>query len=124
MACARQVRQAYRYSDYGAASLDRPVIWGIFGHGEMCSCDVIVFDVRKQHAPKIHFAQNDHMVQAFAPDGADHAFDIAVLRWGSWRGRSVANTHGSKPPRENLTIRAVVVADEKGWGGVPRKGFG
>ena len=64
------------------------------------------------------------MVQAFAPDGTNDAFDITVLPWGSRCGRTISNAHCPKPPGEHLAIGTLIVANEKDWSGTPGKGFG
>jgi hypothetical protein len=37
--------------------------------------------VRAQHMTKMTIAEHDHMIKAFASDGADQSFGTAVLPW-------------------------------------------
>ena len=69
-------------------------------------------------------APHHPVVKTLTSDRADCALDISVLPWRSRRDRAVANAHRPNPPREYLAISAVIVADEKGRGCVPWKGFG
>ncbi|MFT5783681.1 MAG: hypothetical protein ACI9JE_001003 [Candidatus Krumholzibacteriia bacterium] len=47
---------------------------------------MIVGEVLLQHAPQMLFVENDDMVQAFPPDGADHPFAVAILPRRTRRG--------------------------------------
>ena len=111
-------------SDDAAATLNGSAMWGIFLQAEMGPCRVVIRSVFLQDAPKMGLAPHDHVVKTLTSDRADCALDISVLPWRSRRDRAVANAHRPNPPREYLAISAVIVADEKGRGRVPWKGFG
>ena len=111
-------------SDDAAAALNGSAMWGIFLQAEMGPCRVVIRSVFLQDAPKMGLAPHDHVVKTLTSDRADCALDMSVLPWRSRRDRAVANAHRPNPPREHRAISAVVVADEKGRGRVPWKGFG
>jgi len=45
---------------------------------KMRARSVVVAEVAAQNSPQMAFVENDHMVEAFAPDGTDDAFDIRI----------------------------------------------
>ena len=70
------------------------------------------------------FAANDDMIEAFAPDRSNDAFDVTILPWRSDRNRSIANSHPFEPSLEGFSIRTIFVAHQNVRRGVPWKRFG
>jgi len=51
----------------------------------MSTAAMIVIHVLAKNSPEVPFIDNDHMVQAFPSDRADHTFDIRALPRRTWR---------------------------------------
>jgi len=64
------------------------------------------------------------MVETFSSDRADNPLDMAILPGRSGRNRTISNAHSMGSAPEDLTIGAVIVANEKAWRRVPREGLG
>src|SRR5262245_19591376 len=43
------------------------------------------------------------------------ALHIGILPWGSWRDRSVADSHCPHSGREDMSVGAIIVAHQVGW---------
>jgi len=76
------VQAAHRRTRDDLASF-RPLHWprlgGILLQPEVRSALVIVGDEGIQVAAQVAFGDDDHVIQAFAPDRADYAFDVRAL---------------------------------------------
>jgi hypothetical protein len=56
------------------------------------------------------FTENDHVIQALSPTGADHPSDVRTLPRRSWRSRHFLNAKLSHLPGEIGSEDAVAVA--------------
>ena len=54
---------------------------GVFRQRQVRSGLVVVDEIGSQDAPKVPFIEKNDVIQALAPDGADHPFDVTVLPW-------------------------------------------
>ena len=95
----------------------------VFGQGQVCSDAVVVMCIRAQHMAQMALAEHDHMIEALAPDRADQSLGMTVLPRRSWRSRSVANAHRSKPTGICLAVDAVPITKQISRRGVPAAGF-
>jgi hypothetical protein len=59
--------------------LDRSANWRVLAQRQVSPGSLIVLDVGFEDAPQTGFVQNDHMIQAFAPNGPDQALDVGIL---------------------------------------------
>jgi hypothetical protein len=59
--------------------LDRPHIWSVLVEREMGACPVVVSEVAGQDAAKVSLAEDEHVMQALAPDRADEPLHERVL---------------------------------------------
>src|SRR6266849_5886479 len=57
-------------------SLDRPRLRRVLLQGKMRPRLVIVGEIRRQGSTQGEFSEDDHMVQALAPNGTDQAFHV------------------------------------------------
>src|SRR3954471_18191565 len=67
--------------------------------------------------------QNDDMIQALAPDGADHALDVSALPGRARGGQHWFDAHGLHLLDELLAENPVPVAQQITWCRVPGKGL-
>ena len=70
----------------GRGRLYRTRLGAILAEREMSSALVVVFKVSRQHTAEVLLIEDDDVIEAFAPDRADDAFDIGVLPRRSRRG--------------------------------------
>jgi hypothetical protein len=66
--------------------LYRPRLRAILAEREMCTASVVVVEVRRQHTAQVTLIEDEDVIEAFAADRADDAFDIGVLPRRSRRG--------------------------------------
>src|SRR5882724_849140 len=78
----------------------------------MRSDTVVVMGVRFQNPTQMHLAQDNHMIDALAPDRSDQPFGNAILPRRGWRGRLVPDAHGAKSACDNAPIDPIPIADE------------
>ena len=76
----------------GRGWLYRTRLGAILAEREMCSALVVVFKVCRQHAAQVTLIGDDDVIETFAPDRADDAFDIGVLPRRSRRGDDPTST--------------------------------
>jgi hypothetical protein len=63
----------------GFRSLDWPWLRGVLVQSEMRSTLVIIVHEATEVVAKAAFTGDDHVIQAFPADRADHAFDVGAL---------------------------------------------
>ncbi len=63
---------------------DFPRLGGILAERKMRARSVVVVEVTAQNPSHVVVAEDDYVVETFAPDGSDDAFDIRILRRGTW----------------------------------------
>src|SRR5712675_1026304 len=85
---------------------------------------VVVMDVRFQNPTQMHLAQDNHMIDALAPDRSDQPFGKAILPRRGWRGRLVPDAHGAQSACDDRTIDPIPVADHVARSFIPRECFG
>jgi hypothetical protein len=83
---------------------DRTAVWRVLVKGEVRAGVVVIARVRGQHVPQMRFVEDDQMVEALTPDGADQPLDIRVLPRAARRDRPITDAHRSDPPLEWLAI--------------------
>src|SRR5450631_1324870 len=89
----------------------------------MRSDTVVVIGVRFQNPTQMHFAQDNHMIDALAPDRSDQPFGKAILPRRGWRDRLVPDAHGAKSACDNAPIDPIPIADEVVRSLIPGKGL-
>ena len=91
---------------------DRPSIGSIFLEREVSAGPVIVHEVRRQDSSKVTLAENDDMVQALAPDGADESLHERILPRALWGGENFSDADALHPLSEGVTVDCIAVAEE------------
>src|SRR2546428_7298802 len=89
-----------RYSNDGPKRrrLNAPRDGSIPLQREMWTRDVVVVDVALQDAPEVLFAEDDQVVQAFAPDRADDSLGIGVMPGRLGRGEDLPDANRPDGP--------------------------
>jgi len=70
----------------------------------------------------MRLAKDDHVIQALSSDRSDRSLDVPVLPRRPGCRRSASDTHGSEASPEDLSVGAIVVANELSGSRIPRKG--
>ena len=104
--------------------LNRSAHRRVLAQGEMCAYAVIVIRIRGQDSVQMCLAEHDDVVEALAPDRADHPLDVAILPGRAGCDGSISDSHCSKSLRDHSTIGAIPIADEVSRRLVPRKRLG
>src|SRR5712691_5674076 len=98
--------------------------WSVFVQCAVNSAFIIVGGEFDEDLTQVGLSEDDQVVDALPPDGADQPFRKAVLPRRAGRDRLVANAHGAQAAGDNCTVNGVTVADQVAWGRVPGKGLG
>jgi len=84
---------------------------------------VVVVGISVEPAAQMRLAKDDHVIQALSSDRSDRSLDVPVLPRRPGCRRSVSDTHGSEASPEDLSVDAIVVANELSGRRIPRKGL-
>ena len=68
-------------------------------------------------------AEYNHVIEAFAANGADHSFDIRALPWGSRGRQHLLDTHRIHLIHKVLSKDAITVPQQILWCTLPWKRF-
>ena len=105
----------------GFRALHWPWLRGVLVQSEMRSTLVIVGHEASEVVAKAGFTEDDHVVQAFTPDRADHTFDVGTLRGRARRRQDLRRAHRRDLIHESVTEEAVAVPDQIARCRLPRK---
>jgi hypothetical protein len=72
---------------------------------------IIVIGIGSQDSAQMRLAQDDHMVEVFAPDRSDQSLGISILPRRRWCNGLVPDTHRLQPPRYDCAVDAISIAD-------------
>src|ERR1700726_1825513 len=78
--------------------------------GEVCSRPMIIDEIRGQQTSQMALAEDDDVVQAFAPDGSDQSLRIRILPWAGRSGDHFADVHAGYPAPEHVAVDGVAIA--------------
>src|SRR5260221_704833 len=70
---------------------------------------VVVVGLGLEDLAQVGLAKDDEVIQAFSTDRADEPFGMAILPSRTWRGRVVADAHGSKTTTGCWPVRPVAI---------------
>ncbi len=90
----------------------------------MCFRAVVILHIQKQHVAQVPLAEDDDVVKIVPPARTNQPFRMPILPRRARRNWPITNTHGAKPPSENLAIDPVAIADDVAWVPFPPAGFG
>ena len=87
----------------------------------MCPDTIVVPRVVSERPPQVRFTENDCVIEAFTPDGADDTLDVSILPRRSWCNGAVSDSYRIQAPFENLTVAGIPVSNQVPRRGLPRK---
>ena len=91
--------------------LDRPDVWSILVEREMGARPVIVSEIEGQDAAEMLLAEDEHVIQALAPDRADEPLHERLLPRALRRREYLLDSHALQAVSKWLAVDAVAVAD-------------
>jgi hypothetical protein len=100
-----------------------PRVWTILCQREMRPASVVILKVCREHSAQVALVEDDDVIETFAADRADDAFDVGILPWRSRRGDDLLDRHRLDTIGEGLPIRSVAVSQQKARRGVPGEGL-
>jgi hypothetical protein len=71
----------------------------------------------------MRFVQDDHVIEALAPNGSDQAFDVGILPRTRRARDDLANAHAGNSTSEQVSIDGIAIPQEPAWGGVLGEGL-
>jgi hypothetical protein len=88
----------------------------------MGTCLVVIGEIAGQDAAEVSLAENEHVIQALAPDRADEPLHERVLPWALRRREKLLDPHALHAMPKWLPVDAIAVAEEIGRRGLVREG--
>src|SRR5260221_7350192 len=90
----------------------------------MRSDTVVVVGVRFHNPTQMHLAQDNHMIDALAPDRSDQPFGKAILPRRGWCSGLVPDAHGTQSARDDNAVDSIPISDHIARSHVPGKRLG
>jgi len=93
-------------------------------HGEMRPGLVVVAEVFAEDLSEMILAEDDQVVQAFAPDRSDDSFSVGVLPGGLRSGDDLLDAQSRHPVTEPIAVDGVTISEQiSGFGSSCRERF-
>ena len=73
---------------------------------------VVITGISLQNSTQLCLAEDYDMIGAFAPDRSDQPFSKAILPRCACCDGLVTNAHGAQPPRDDIAVDAVPIANQ------------
>src|SRR6202022_825013 len=89
----------------------------------MRSDAVVVMGVRFPNPTQMRLTQDNHIIDALAPDRFDQPFSKAILPRRGWCNGPIPDAHRAQSACDNRTIDAIPVADHVARSFIPRECF-
>jgi hypothetical protein len=102
--------------------VDRPEVGCVLGQREVRTRLMVVGEVAGQDAAKVSLAEDEHMIQALAPDRADEPFRERVLPRTLRRRENFVDAHALHTMPELLTVDLVTIPEQIDGGGLVGEG--
>src|SRR5437867_1196170 len=102
--------------------LNSPAVRRILVEREVSTRPVVVREVASQGTAQVSFAEDEDVIQTFAPDGADKPLREGVLPWAVRRRQDFTDAHALHALPEPVPVDRVAIAEEVGRRGVVREG--
>src|SRR5258708_23025293 len=87
----------------------------------MRSGAVVIVSIGFQNPAQMCLAQDNHMIDALAPDRSDQPFGKAILPRRGWCSGLVPDAHGTQAARDDNAIDSIPISDHIARSHVPRK---
>ena len=102
--------------------LDGPEVWGVLVEREVGSGLMVVGEIAGQDAAEVSLAEDEHVIQALAPDRADEPLREGVLPRALRRRENLLDPHAPHAVPKWLTIDLVTITQEIDRRGLVREG--
>lgn len=79
---------------------------------------MVVGDVSGERAPEMRLVEDDDVIETFAANRSDHAFDVRVLPRTRARRDDFTDAHAGDATLEQVAIDGVSIPQQPEWGGV------
>jgi len=73
---------------------------------------IVICSIGGEHAAQVVFSDDNDMIQALAAERANQSFGYTILPRGTRTDRPVTNSYRPHPIGENVSVGAVIVADQ------------
>ena len=103
--------------------VDRPQVGRVLVEGEVGSHLVVVGEIAGQDAAEVSLTEDEHVIQALAPNRADEPFGERILPRTVGRRKEVSDAHAFDTMPELLAVDSVTVVEEIGRRSVIREGI-
>src|SRR6202022_2126565 len=110
--------------NYGAGSLNRTRDRRILIQRPMRSDAVVIVSIGFQNPAEMRLAQDNHMIDALAPDRSDQPFGKAILPRRAWCSGLVPDAHGTQSARDDNAVDSIPISDHIARSHVPGKRLG
>src|ERR1700736_4974083 len=80
---------------------------------------IAIGSVILQNATQLRFVEHHQVIEAFAPNRADEALDVAVQPRGARRSRMIADPHCPKAMGVGCAEGPIAVANQMTWRFIP-----
>ena len=114
---AAHLRNSYDTSEFWR--LHRPRLGRILGQREMCSAPVIICRECFYVPVQRRFVEDDYMIEAFAPNGSDHALDVGPMPRGSRCTKHLLHAHVVDLSGEVVAKDSIPISQQIAWRRVP-----
>jgi hypothetical protein len=103
-------------------TLDRPEVGCVLVEREVGARLMVIGKVSGQDTAKVSLAEDEHVIQALAPDRPDDALRERILPGAVWRREDLLDPHGRHPVPELRAIDVVTISEEVRRRGLVREG--
>ena len=103
-------------------TLDRPEVGCVLVEREVGARLMVISNVSGQDTAKVSLAEDEHVIQALAPDRPDEALREGILPWAVRGREDVLDPQALHAAPKRLAVDLVAVVEEIGWCGVVREG--
>src|SRR6202048_1133745 len=90
----------------------------------MSSNAVVIGRIVFQNQAQMRLAQDNHMIDALAPERSDQPFGKAILPRRGWCNGLVPDAHGTQSARDDNAVDSIPISDHIARSHVPGKSLG
>src|SRR4030088_3572688 len=90
----------------------------------MRSDTVVIVSIGFQNPAQMRLAQDNHMIDALAPDRSNQPFGKAILPRRGWCNGLVPDAHGTQSARDDNAVDSIPISDHIARSHVPGKRLG
>src|SRR3954447_23727413 len=84
---------------------------------------MVVGEIRAKDSAEMPLIDDDYVVETFASNGPDHAFDVRILPWTPRTRHHLGDAETGDAATHGLIVNSVSVSQEPVWSSVVREGI-